>query len=55
LTFALDDSGSRPLAVTVAGSPVMVVWAFVVVALIWHRQWFTGTDESIAERIARDE
>ena len=29
------------------------LWAFVIVALIWHRPWFTASDEGIAARLRR--
>jgi hypothetical protein len=46
----LEDAPPPSTFQVVYGTAATIAWAFVVVALVWHRPWFRSNDASTAGR-----
>jgi hypothetical protein len=49
----LPGEPAPPLLSAVYSWIAMALWAFVCVALVWHRPWFTTDEEPIGARVQR--
>ena len=49
----LEDAPPTSIPAMIYGSVAVALWAFVVLALVWHRPWFAGTVEPIEDRQSR--
>ena len=49
----LEDAPPSSILAMIYGSVAVALWAFVVLALVWHRPWFAGAVEPIGDRLRK--